>query len=194
MIIADLMSGGGYYSEIMAYAVGPQGRVIAHNNTGYLKFAGDEPDKRFNDNRLPNVERLNTELETLGLPEGELDMIVLVMSYHDIYWEDAEYDWALTDRDQFFAGLQSSLKPGGIVAIVDHAAKSNTGTTAVNKLHRINEEFARKDFEQAGFHFEGASDVLRNPDDARTLGVFDDAVKGQTDRFVYRFSKISTDL
>ena len=190
MQIADLMSGGGYYAEILSYIVDAEGKVIAHNNAGYLKYGGEEAARRFDENRLSNVKRLNTELESLAFPEGQLDMVLMVMSYHDIYWEDPQYDWALTDRNRFFRGIRRGLKPGGILAIVDHAAHANTGVDAVGTLHRIDEQFARDDIERAGFKFEASSDVLRNPADDHTLEVFDEAIKGQTDRFVFRFRKI----
>jgi predicted methyltransferase len=41
----------------------------------------------------------------------------------------------------------------------------------------------------AGFVFEGESNVLRNPADAHKLTVFDKAIQGHTDQFIYRFRK-----
>ena len=52
MQIADLMSGGGYYAEILSYIVDAEGKVIAHNNAGYLKYGGEEAARRFDENRL----------------------------------------------------------------------------------------------------------------------------------------------
>ncbi|WFL76452.1 hypothetical protein P7228_10630 [Altererythrobacter arenosus] len=57
------------------------------------------------------------------------------------------------------------------------------------KLHRIDPADARKDFEEAGFVFEAESDMLANADDPRDISVFDPAIRGKTDRFVYRFRK-----
>jgi len=41
----------------------------------------------------------------------------------------------------------------------------------------------------AGFELVGSSDLLRNPNDARTLKVFDPAIRGKTDQFVLKFRK-----
>ena len=41
--------------------------------------------------------------------------------------------------------------------------------------------------EAAGFIFEAMSDMLSNPDDDLGLSVFDENVRGKTDRFVMRF-------
>ena len=40
-----------------------------------------------------------------------------------------------------------------------------------------------------GFVLEAESDLLRNPADDRSLNVFDEKIRGQTDRFVLKFRK-----
>lgn len=187
MKVLDLFSGGGYYSELLSYTVGPAGQVIAHTNDAYESSSIGETAVRFKDGRLPNVSRLSSEIDKLGLEQASLDMIFMVLTYHDIYY--VADNWPKVDRELFFKQIRDSLKPGGVLAIVDHSAKTGTGNSAVQTLHRIDQEFARQDIESAGFVFDGASEVLRNPDDKRILGVFDDAIRRKTDRFVYRFIK-----
>ena len=41
----------------------------------------------------------------------------------------------------------------------------------------------------AGFEFVGQSKVLSNPDDPHTNKVFDPAIRGRTDQFIYAFRK-----
>ena len=43
--------------------------------------------------------------------------------------------------------------------------------------------------QRAGFVFDGESDLLRNPDDDRSVNVFEPSIRGRTDRIVYRFRK-----
>lgn len=81
------------------------------------------------------------------------------------------------------------MKPGGVLAVVDHSATAGTGKAAAQDLHRIDEVFAKRDIESAGFVFGVESNVLRNPDDGRSMLVFDDRIRRKTDRFVYRFIK-----
>jgi predicted methyltransferase len=59
----------------------------------------------------------------------------------------------------------------------------------VNKLHRIDPAVVRADFERAGFVLEATSQLLRNPGDDRTVNVFDEKIRGKTDRFLFRFRK-----
>jgi len=188
MAVLDLFSGGGYYTEMLSYAVGPDGQVISHTNAVYESSTGEEAANRLKDNRLPNVRRVITEIDNLGLEEASLDVVLMVLVYHDIYFT-ADY-WPAVNRDNFFRQIRSSLKPGGVLVVIDHSAIADTGMSAVQNLHRIDEVFAKQDIESAGFIFDGASEVLRNPGDTRTLSVFDEAIRRKTDRFVYRFTKL----
>ena len=187
MKVLDLFAGGGYYSELFSYAVGPDGQVISHTNAVYESSTGKEAAGRFKDNRLSNVRRVVSEINNLGLEESSLDMVLLVLVYHDIYFT-ADY-WPKVNRDNFFRQIRESLKPGGVLVVIDHSALANTGMSAAQDLHRIDEVFAKQDIESAGFAFDAASEVLRNSNDARTLSVFDEAIRRKTDRFVYRFIK-----
>lgn len=187
MKVLDFLSGGGYYSEILAHVVGEQGEVVAHTNKAYGQYVAEEVNKRFGNNRLPQITRKTSEVPALGLGEETFDLILMVMTYHDVYYV-ADY-WPKVDRDNFFAQIHAALKPGGTLAVIDHSAKPGTGSSAAQDLHRIDEAFARKDIESAGFGFDAASDVLRNPDDDRTIQVFEDSIRRKTDRFVYRFVK-----
>jgi predicted methyltransferase len=185
MVVLDLFAGGGYFSEIVGHVVGPSGRVYMHNNAAYLGFAGEALDARIAAGGLDNVERYDREADAIDLPDASVDLVLMVMTYHDFYFRTE--DWQL-DPDAMFAMLHRVLKPGGVLAIVDHVAPDGTGKSAVQDLHRIEPAFARADIEAHGFVWTGETDALRNPTDQYTLGVFDPAVRGKTDRFVYRFT------
>ena len=135
--------------------------------------------------------RLVTEADDLGLPEEDADVILMIMCYHDLYFVDKS--WPEIDRKLFWEQVYAALKPGGTLAVVDHVAEAGTGSGAVQKLHRIDKDFAKKDIASMGFVFDSESDVLRNPDDDHTLIVFDPQIRRKTDRFVYRFTKPATD-
>ncbi|WP_197675563.1 hypothetical protein [Pseudomonas prosekii] len=56
-------------------------------------------------------------------------------------------------------------------------------------LHRIDPASVRNEVEAAGFLLDAESNMLANKDDPRSIKVFDPPIKGETDRFVYRFVK-----
>lgn len=180
----DIFAAGGYYSEILARVVGPQGKVLLHNNETYLGFVGNAIDERLANERLPNALALISDVETTGLETDSVDFAIMVMVYHDLYWKREGWD---RDPKQFLASLHRVIKPGGTLLIIDHAATAGSGTSSTQESHRIDPEFAKTDLASAGFVFEAALDVLSNPDDDRSVNVFDPAVRGKTDRFVYRF-------
>jgi predicted methyltransferase len=186
-VVIDLFGGGGYYTEIAARVVGGEGKVYFHNNKAYIPFVEKELDVRFADHRLDDVVRMVTEADDLGLPEEQADMVLMVMCYHDLYVIDT--GWPEIDRELFWKQVFAALKPGGTLAVVDHVAEAGTGSSAAQSLHRIDEDYAKKDIEAAGFLFEAESDALRNPEDDHTLIVFDPEIRRKTDRFVYKFTR-----
>lgn len=189
MQVADVFGGGGYWSEILARAVGPSGSATLVNNVGYFNFAKDDIKARFADGRLKDVKRLLGDTCNLGMGTDQFDLIVIYMSYHDIYWVDDENGWPKIDAGNFIRQLHDALKPGGKLLIVDHAAKAGTGSSAAQDLHRIDEEFAKKDFTSRGFALETTWDGLRNADDDHSKMVFDPAIRHKTDRFTHLYSR-----
>lgn len=187
MTVLDMFSGGGYYTELLSHIVGPDGKIVAHTNSPYAGFVGDETDIRYADNRLANVEHLLAENNELELPAAEFDAIMLVLAYHDIYYVDAENGWPKIDAEKFIAELKKGLKPGGMLAIVDHYAAAGSPRETGGTLHRIDPQIVISELEASGFVLEAKSEVLSNMEDDHSLGVFDPAVRGKTDRFVLKF-------
>jgi len=186
---ADIMGGGGYYSELMAGIVGKQGTVILHNNTPYAKFVEKQLNERYGEQSRPPITLLKSEVDDLQLGSETLDAALMVMSYHDLYYRAPDRGWGDTDVGLFFEQVRTALKPGGRLVIVDHAAAEGTGNSAAQTIHRIEEAYAREDAVGAGFRFIESNSALRNPADDRTKMVFDKEIRGKTDRFILVFEK-----
>lgn len=189
MTVADIFGAGGYYSEMLASIVGPKGKVLLVNNAPYAAYAAEDLKARFPKDRLPNIERTVVESCDLLLGKETLDSAVIVLSYHDLYWADPKGGWPPIDADRVLAQIHAALKPGGTFLVVDHSATPGSGNSAANKLHRIDEAFAKEDIAGHGFVLERTWDGLRNPQDDRAVLVFDDKVRGKTDRFVHLYRK-----
>lgn len=189
MTILDMFSGGGYYSEILSYVVGENGSVVSHSNEAYLAFVGDEFNARHADGRLPNVDVLMAENNELELAADQFDAILLILAYHDIFYVAPQRGWPKIDGEKMLAELFKSLKPGGIVGIVDHFAEAGTPRETGGTVHRIDPGIVIADMLAAGFKLDAKSDLLRNMNDDYSKIVFDPELRGKTDRFVLRFVK-----
>jgi predicted methyltransferase len=190
MRVLDMNAATGYYAELLARVVGPTGHVIAHNHPGALAtLARESFERRYAGNRLPNAEQLFAAHNDLALPAASLDAVLMSMVYHDTYWHDPSVDWGPVDQHALLESLYRALAPGGIVGVIDHHAAPGTDPRESAKAtHRIDAAVVRADFAAAGFTLEAESDALRNPADLRSRSVFDDAVRGRTDRFIMRFT------
>ncbi len=186
-IVIDLLGGGGYYTELFNYVVGEKGKVYIQNNSLFLRFSKEELEKRLKNGRLKNVVRLDSEFADMKLPSS-VDLIFIGLSYHDIYVPRKD-PVIMAKREEFFEQVVAALKPGGTLLIIDHAAEPGTGKESTAKLHRIDEEWAKKDIESAGVEFVGALDVLRNPNDNYQLDIWKKEVIRRTDRFVHLYKK-----
>lgn len=189
MKVADVFGGGGYYSELMSYVVGPKGEVWLVNNQPYEDYAAKELKAHLAADRLPNVKHSVVDPKDLKLGKDELDQVWIVMSYHDLFYADPENGWPAIDADDFVDQIYKSLKPGGTFLIIDHAARAGVGKSDTQYLHRIEESFARSEIERHGFEFAGHFDKLRNPEDKLDVEVFNRQVQHKTDRFVHLYRK-----
>ena len=188
MVVADFLAADGYYSELLSYLVGPSGRVYLLNNDAYDKWSENQWQGRIE--RLPNVSHQTITVEHLGLPARSLDAILLIKVYHDLYWHPDEGPWPKNiDPDVVLTEIARVVKPGGILLLVDHSAKPGTGSADAGTLHRIDEQYARRDFEKHGFELVRTSEVLRRRDDPRDLITYKGEMVGKTDRFVMVFRR-----
>ena len=138
MTVVDLFAGGGYYSEVIGRIVGggSSGKVYMQNNAAYQTFIGDALTQRVKGGRLQNVVKLDAEIGQLGISPASVDLVLMSMSYHDLYFKAD--DWAV-DPKALFTEVHTMLKPGGTLAIIDHSAIAGTGSSAAQTLHRIDE-------------------------------------------------------
>jgi predicted methyltransferase len=188
MRVADFLAADGYYTELLSNLVGPTGHVLMLNNAAYDGWS-DGWQKRIADKRLPNVEHRTVDLNQMNLGTGTLDAVLMVKVYHDLYWVDPKGTWPKIDVPNTLDQVARALKPGGVLLLVDHSAKAGSGSKDASPLHRIEESYARKDFESRGLELTSHSDVLRRPDDKRDLLSYDGPAVGKTDRFALVFRK-----
>jgi predicted methyltransferase len=184
--VADIIPGGGYFTRLFSKAVGPKGKVYALFPAEVLARdpkAADAVNASAASPAFSNVTVLTIAKGQWATPEP-VDVAWTSQNYHDVYGFFTPAGAAQLD-----AAVFKMLKPGGEFIVIDHVAKTGASDTAPTTLHRIDPATVKAQVIAAGFVFEGESDALRNPADTHELKVFDPAIRGKTDQFVFRFRK-----
>lgn len=185
--VADFLPGGGYWTRIFSGVVGDKGKVydvwpaamVAPGSKGEPKMKAlvGQPG-------MANVSAVPLDLHAFALPTPA-DVVFTSQNLHDL----PNPYFGQIDITAFSKQVFAALKPGGRFIVIDHAGAAGTGVSQTDTLHRIEPAVARKAVEAAGFTFVGESDLLANPEDKHDLKVFDPALRGHTDQFIYAFAK-----
>lgn len=189
MAAADIMTGSGYWAEILANAVGPKGHVTAFEPNQFYADPDEQKSWTALNARRADIRFVRYPFETFDAGAARFDFAIVSLNYHDLYWESTKYHIPRADPAAFLRALHVAMKPGGIVGIIDHVGPPGDTRAIVEKMHRIDPETVKADFKAAGFVLEATSALLANPADDHTKGVFDPAIRGKTDRFLFRFRR-----
>lgn len=182
--VLDLVASGGWYSVAAAIATGPEGKVYAHNPDAALKLRDGayetEITARLAANPLSQIERLNTEINDLGVDDNSVDLALTALNFHDVY-----NSFGAAAATGMLLAVKAKLKPGGVLGLIDHAGNPDADN---NALHRIDPALAVAAAEAAGFKIE-RNDMLLDGYDDMSKNVFDPLVRGKTDRFILKLIK-----
>jgi predicted methyltransferase len=188
--VVDVYPGDGDWTRLFSDIVGPQGRVytfvpaeVAHfsnDPVGRMRTLAKEPGR-------DNVEAVTSDLVAMAEVTPAVDVVWLHLFYHDLHTPLMQARGA--SAADFNRAVYARLKPGGAYVIVDHAAAVGTGASEAPSLHRIEPAFVREEVEATGFLLDAQTAMLANKEDRHVAKVFDPSIKGQTDRFAYRFMK-----
>jgi len=187
--VGELSPGQGYYTRLLCRAVGDSGHVDTINFKIQMPPPPPGADARQRPPMPPpaplgcnNVTETTQETSALKLPPG-LDVVWTTENYHDFH----NAMFGSPDMRKFDQAVYDSLKPGGIFIIEDHAARTGSGVSDTNTLHRIDPTQVKQEVQAVGFKYVGQSRVLRNPADDHTTPVF--KMEGKSDKFLFKFQK-----
>jgi predicted methyltransferase len=179
--ILDMGAGAGYSTELMARATGPKGKVYGQNPPDMMDRARAAYEERAKSPAMQNVTTLMRGYEDPVPAEvRNLDLITFFYAYHDVTYMPV-------DRTRMDRALLDALKPGGYLVIADYAALPGAGTSVSKTLHRIDEDFLKKEVEAAGFKLVDEGTFLRNPEDPHDMPIFRPQIP--IDIFVLKFQK-----
>jgi len=186
--VADYAVGAGYFTRLFAHVVGPEGHVYASVPSALFEFPNIV--KGIAEVQNYAVKQANVSvtfasaLDAAKYPE-KLDVFWISQNYHDLH----DNFMGPVDLAAFNRTVYAALKPGGLYIVLDHVAAKGSPPDVTGTLHRIEPETVRREVEAAGFKFEGESNLLANPADPHTAGVFNASIQGHTDQFIFKFRR-----
>jgi len=134
-IIADIGSGGGYFTLKFAKEAGEKGKVYAvDTNQKSLDYIAD----KFKKEGLNNIEIVLAEEKALSLPE-KVDLIFLRNVFHH-----------LPEQTEYFENIKQHLKSEGKIAIIDYNKRGFSFTGVFG--HYTPVDVLIEKMEKAGFH------------------------------------------
>jgi len=182
--VADLAAGEGYYTALLSRLVDDDGAVYAIDPVRIFEAFPNAretfPGFQQNDPR-ENISYSVQKFDELKFA-APLNAVVMGLYYHDTLWTGV-------DRAAMNKAIFDGLKPGGVYLVFDHLAPEGAPESVTEEHHRMVPGMVRPEIEAAGFEFVGESDALSHPDDPRNISVFDEKIRGKTDRFIYLFRK-----
>lgn len=141
--VADLGSGGGYFTFKLAAAVGPTGKVYAVDVDREMV---DLIEKQAQKDSVKNVETILAKTGDPLLPKDGVDLIFTSNTYH-------HFD----DRLAYFTSLRKYLRPSGRVAIIDYDRRAWFEGLL---RHYTPSEFIKREMEQAGYSLQQELNLL----------------------------------
>ena len=182
MTVAELGSGGGYYTRLLAKAVGPHGKVLAIVTAAQRARPNGMNALNSITYSYPNISIVYVDNYAGMSLSKKVDVFWTTENYHDFH-NGPSADIGGLDR-----AVLSNLKKGGIFYVEDHSSAPGAGLAATSTLHRMDEDIAKSELKTAGFALNAESDLLRNPHDTRTAAN-SEAGHFVTDRFMLRMIK-----
>jgi predicted methyltransferase len=205
MKVVEVWPGAGWYTEILA-------PLLRGKGTYYVATLPPDPSSTYITNQLKNFrDKLDArpdlydkvQLTVLNpgggdiAPPNSVDMVLTFRNMHN--W--MARDWA----PQAFAAIFKALKPGGVLGVVEHRGRSDVPQDPKAKSGYVNEDYAIKMIEAAGFKLVAKSEINANDKDTKDyqqgvwtlpptyrLGDQDRekyAAIGESDRFTLKFVK-----
>ena len=167
MTVVEIAPEGGWYTRILAPLLHDHGRYLAASRPLQAGNAGSERAYReFQDLLASDPAGLGkVELAPFApgqatiAPPGSVDLILTFRNLHD--WMERDVAGAA------FADMYRALKPGGVLGVVEHRGNPALPQDPKAASGYVNQAYAIRLIEAAGFRLVGVSEVNANPKDAK---------------------------
>lgn len=144
--IADIGSGGGFFTMLFSRQVGTKGNVYAvDTNKEFLEFITSQATKQ---NR-ENITTIPTTEHSIPLPPHSIDLLFFRNVYHH-----------LQNRTAYFSKAKQLLTPQGQVAIIEHLPKGSRLSFHRRCGHNVPKEIIIEEMSKAGYTVSASFDFL----------------------------------
>ena len=165
--VVEVWPGSGWYAEVLGPYLRDRGVYYAAGFATTLKDAPEYQAKgqaALADKLAGNPLYDHVVLTQLGFPgrlvmapPGRVDFVLTFRNVHN--WLAGGY------ADEMFQAFSRTLKPGGVLGVVEHRAKPGTSIDVMKKTGYMTEEYVIGLAKQAGLKLEGQSEINANPKD-----------------------------
>jgi ubiquinone/menaquinone biosynthesis C-methylase UbiE len=135
LVVADVGAGSGYMTVRMARLVGAGGRVYA---TDIQPEMITLLERRVAAERIANVTPVLGLVDDPKLPDGAVDLELLVDVYHEF-----------SEPQKMLRGLRKALKPGGRLVLLEY--RKEDPSIPILELHKMTVAVAKQEVEAEGF-------------------------------------------
>jgi ubiquinone/menaquinone biosynthesis C-methylase UbiE len=142
--VADVGAGSGYMTARLAVAVGPTGRVYA---TDVQPEMIEKLKARVNAANLQNVTPVLSTADDPRLPEGAIDLILMVDVYHE-----------LAAPQRVLQQLKRALKPAGRLVLLEY--RKEDPSIPIREEHKMTVADAKAEVEAEGYRLASVIETL----------------------------------
>ena len=135
-VVADIGVGTGFHARRMAMQVGTEGLIYGVDIQPEML---DRLMKECAAEGIENVVPILGSGSDTNLPDGSLDWVLLVDTYHEFQRPEAMLD-----------SIRADLKPSGRVCLVEYRSEGNSALH-IHEDHRMSEDQMLREWEAAGF-------------------------------------------
>ena len=145
MLVVDIGCGSGYYARRLAAEVGPEGSVLCNDIQPQMLQIASELAARED---IANISMVLGTEDDPKLPEGEVDLMLLVDVYHEF-----------SQPEPMLHAMREALAPDGVIALVEFRLEGRSAAH-IKLEHRMSIEQVMKEWIPAGYELVSRIDSL----------------------------------
>jgi len=144
--IADIGSGGGFFTFLFSQLVGHKGRIYAiDTNQDFLEFINTQAAKQ----GIVNITTVRATEQAIPLPTHSIDLVFVRNVYHH-----------LQNRTQYFSEAKQLLTSEGRIAIIEFSQQGSKFSFHRRCGHNVPKEIIIEEMTNAGYTVSASFDFL----------------------------------